>query len=283
MKQMRNVTLSVAFGGLLSSVLTEQTPDLTQLLRHVAAYVQRYEEQLSSMVAEESYRQTLRRRSKVRVAQTTTSDFLFLKGPDTVNWVGFRDVYTVDGQPVRQPEDRFGRLLRESADAMRQAAMLAEESARYNIGPVVRTINVPTLVLGWLRADVQGRFEFQRKGQRSVAGGGRCRVVRFYEREVPALIRGRDGSSVRSSGTFCASDDGRVWLTEVEPGEKARITVIYRHDPHLEMLVPSEMRELYRGPFDEILPRDGEGGTQSIECVATYSRFRRFDVTARIR
>lgn len=240
---------------------------LTQLLAAVAAYVETYEPQLSTMVAEEDYVQKLKR-WRDREEQRTVSDFLFLKLPRAVNWVGFRDVYSVDGEPVRDREDRFSAILKSGGDVEQQAAELAAESARYNLGSVVRSINVPTLVLGWLARDVQPRFEFEWEGRKTISGT-RCRVVTFREVETPTLVRGRADANVPSAGSFCASDDGRVWRTELQPQGRAKVTVTYRVDPQFAMLVPSEMREVY--------------GEESIECVAKYSKYRRFSVTTRIK
>ena len=245
-----------------------QDARLEELLAAVARYVESYESQLSTMVAEEDYLQTVRPRGRERAEQRTRSDFLFLKVPGAVNWVGFRDVYLVDGEPVQAERDRFSRIIRSGGDVATQAADLAAESARFNLGPVVREINVPTLVLGWLAREPQGRFEFEMKGRKTIAGN-RCRVVAFRERETPTLIRGRSDTNVASAGTFCASEDGRVWRTELLPQGRARVTVAYRFDRALAMLVPAEMREAY--------------GLDRMEGVARYSNFRRFSVTTRIR
>jgi hypothetical protein len=241
---------------------------LAALLAAVGRYVESYEPLLSAMVAEEDYVQTMRRRGRDREEQQTFSDFLFLKLPGAVNWVGFRDVYSVDGEPVRQERDRFSRIVRSGGDVAKQAADLALESAQYNLGPVVRAINIPTLVLGWLAPEVQGRFGFQLKGRKTISGV-RCRMVSFSERETPTIIRGRGDTNVPSSGSFCASEDGRVWMTELQPQGRASVAVTYRFDPQFEMLVPAEMREAY--------------GEDRIECVAKYSKYRRFSVTTRIR
>jgi hypothetical protein len=253
--------------ALLAGAAEPDDAQLSKLLFAVAQYVERYEPQLSSMVAEEDYQQTIRR-WREREEQRTISDFLFLKLPGSVNWVGFRDVYSVDGEPLRERKDRFHEILQRGGDVERQAAELAAESARLNIGSVVRSINVPTLVLGWLAHVPQGRFEFALKGRKTIAGT-RCRVVAFREREIPTLIRGRDDTDVPSGGSFCASEDGRVWSTELKPQGRAAVVVTYRAEPQFSMLVPDEMRESY--------------GEDRIECLARYSKYRRFSVSTRMR
>ena len=252
---------------LSSGALGTADKGLARLLAAVARYVEAYEPHLSSMIAEEDYLQKIRR-WRDREEQRTVSDFLFLKLPGAVNWVGFRDVYSIDGEPVREPQDRFTEILRAGGNVEKRAAELAAESARYNIGPVVRSINVPTLVLGWLAREPQRRFEFELKGQKKIAGV-RCREVEFRERETPTLIRGRGDTNVPSFGSFCASEDGRVWRTELQPQGRAVIVVTYRNEPQFGLLVPDEMREAY--------------GAERIECLAKYSKDRRFSVTSRIR
>ena len=256
----------LVFAAALSTNAIENVR-LEELLAAVARYVEGYEPQLSTMVAEEDYLQTVKR-WRERDEQRTVSDFLFLKLPGAFNWVGFRDVYTVDGERVRQPDDRFRRIVQSGGDVAKQAAELAAESAQYNLGPVVRTINVPTLVLGWLARDVQPRFSFALRGRKTIAGT-RCRVVSFSERATPTIIRGRGDTNLPSSGSFCAAADGQVLLTELQPQGRAMVTVSYRLDPQFQMLVPSEMRERY--------------DVESIECLAKYSKYRRFSVTTRIK
>jgi hypothetical protein len=255
---------------LIPAAVHADDPQLAKLLAAVAQYVEAYEPQLSAMVAEEEYHQKVRR-GRHREEQRTVSDFLFLKLPGALHWVGFRDVYSIDGQPLRDPQDRFHEILNRGGDVERQAVELAAENARFNIGEVVRRINVPTLVLGWLGREPQRRFEFALEGRKTISGT-RCRVVAFRERETPTLIRSRDDTDVPSSGSFCASTDGRVWMTELKPHGRvgrATVTVTYRLDPPLAMLVPHEMRERYR--------------EDRIECAARYSKYRRFSVTTRVR
>lgn len=264
---MRSAAVACAIALTFAAGARADDERLGQLLAAVARYVESYEPQLSTMVAEEDYHQEIRRRRDGE-EQRTVSDFLFLKLPGAVNWVGFRDVYSVDGEPLREPQDRFREILQGGGDVAKQAAELAAESARFNIGSVVRSINVPTLVLGWLASEPQRRFEFELEGHKTVAGV-RCRVVAFRERETPTLIRGRDDTNVPSFGSFCASSDGRVWRTELRPRGRATVTVTYRPEPQFGMLVPAEMRESY--------------GEDRIECRAEYTKYRRFSVTTRIR
>ena len=70
--------------------------------------------------------------------------------------MGFRDVFQVDGRAIRDHEDRLMKLVTQPAsDSIAQAKRMADESARFNLGSIVRTINMPTLALMFLRSDMQ--------------------------------------------------------------------------------------------------------------------------------
>src|SRR5882724_2164516 len=89
------------------------------------------------------------------------SDYLLVRSPDTSALVPFRDVLEVDGVPVRDRETRLAKLfLGGPADAMAQAARLANEGARYNLGNMRSTLGNPILGLGVLQKGYQSRFQF---------------------------------------------------------------------------------------------------------------------------
>ena len=108
----------------------------------------------SNVVAEEHYEQ--RTSSNVLrgshggsqpTSRTLVSDFLLVKLSGQDVWLPFRDVFEVDGKPVRDRQDRLTKLfLQPAATALQQAEQIVAESARYNIG-VARNINIPVLAL----------------------------------------------------------------------------------------------------------------------------------------
>ena len=76
------------------------------------------------------------------------SDFLLVRPEGEDHYFEFRDVFEVDGRPVRDREERLSRLfLDRSGASSRQIQEITNESARYNIGSVERTLNTPTLAL----------------------------------------------------------------------------------------------------------------------------------------
>jgi hypothetical protein len=113
-------------------------------------YLVRWQEQLSAVVAEEHYRQTVRTSNnrvswRLRDTRQLRSDVLLVKAPADSLWVCFRDVVAVDGAPVADRQDRFDALFSgPSATVLADRRLIAEESARFNLG-FFRTVNTPLL------------------------------------------------------------------------------------------------------------------------------------------
>lgn len=112
----------------------------------------------------------------------------------------------VDGKDVADRRDRLLGLLTGPAGGESELRRLADESARYNIGPVIRNFNVPTTALFFFHPDLVERFTFQRKGTRTIAGVTTWELD-FQETQRPTLVMKRDGRDVPCEGT--------IW---VEPG-----------------------------------------------------------------
>ena len=78
---------------------------------------------------------------------------------------------------------------------------LSDLQAKYNIGDLYRTINVPTLPLVFLLPDRQPRFRFKHTGTTS-QGDTLVWVVSYEERDRPTIVRTPEGRDVTSSGSF---------------------------------------------------------------------------------
>ena len=206
------------------------------------------------------------------------SDFVFLKGPSDSPWFGLRDTFTVDGTLVRDRDMRLQRLLSAGdSGSVEQARRIGAENARYNLGEVERTVNVPTQVLDLLHPRHVGRFTYRKVGEESIAGG---RYWRLGFREVlkPTLIKTREGANQPASGSIWVNPvDGSIVKTVLELGGdravemvRTRITVDFAVDPQLQFLVPVTMSEFYYRP------------TMQISGQASYSNFRRFETGVRI-
>jgi hypothetical protein len=251
---------------------------LSAVLARAGDYVVRFERDLSTIVAEEEYRQDVSGPAPAR--RTLESDLLLVHQPGTRGYLQFRDVFRVDGQDVRPRTERLRQLAANPSAVA--AATIVSESARYNIGDVERTINVPVLALAFLRPDNQWRFAFsaQPAAKRRAAPEAlpasphftvstEVEVVEYRERERPTIIRSPRGGNVPAHGRFWIEpDSGRVLMSELVAEDRtvhSTIDVSYQSEPVLGFLVPIEMHEAYWGRPNQ--PR--------VEGTATYRNFRK--------
>jgi hypothetical protein len=277
--------------------------DTRAVVERAVEYVTQFGQALGSVVATEEYRQevlglaeperyapppiTISQGIQVQPAapmtaqtglrQTLRSSFLFVQLPDEQGWVGFRDVLEVNGKRVgadaksRTPLDKPGES---SLDRWRR---LSEESARYNIGSIMRTLNVPTFALLVLHPENQARFSFTPAGHDRPAEKAACDVA-FQETASPTIVRTGVGADMRSSGTFrLDAATGRVLRSELIAGSTTagvglKATVQYEQDKRLQLWLPREMREEY-------VTKSGE----RLNCTARYSNYARTEITATVR
>ncbi len=239
--------------------------ELKLALARLFEYAEAYERQYSMLVAEEEYLQSH------RAGRTLTRADLMLVRPAN-RWVSFRDVFEVDGRPVRDREDRLRRLfLDETPEAKARLQSVMDESAKYNIGPVVRSINVPLFPLDILRSWNRERFDFT-LGRDDEVDGVRAWRIEYTERGRPTLVEGLEGEDVPIHGRFLVDQlTGAIVETTVELAKETvngEIVVRYGREPALGLWVPVQMRETYL-----------QGGRRILmEGRADYTKFRRFQV-----
>ena len=263
-----------------SALPAQQSVTVDDVIARAAAYVEIFVEQLSSVVMEEDYRQTYYPSPRERAARThLVSEFLLVRVNGVGEWVGFRDVFEVNGRQIRNRQDRLATLfLGDEATALVQGQRIAQESARYNLGSTQRTINVPTYALFFLHPAHTARFRFEKKDE-GCADEDTAWDIRFEEIEYPTVTRGFEGISLPSRGRFCLDPvSGRVIETRVElhhpSGNGGRVAADIEHrvrfalEPKLNLWVPVEMREHY-----------SEGGGRSTSSTAKYRNYRQFSVT----
>lgn len=273
-------------GGLcLSATISGREPRLKDVLSRLTQYLTAYERELATLVAEEHYEQSIRPPDGGPSAtrRTITSEFGFLRLPGRPEWLGLRDTFAVDGQPVPDHQrGRLDRVLTEGSNPQDLARRIVDENARYNLGGVTRTINVPMLALDFLGQRNRGRLSLQKRGEEQF-DGRTVWAVSFNERQRPTLVKTPDGRDrpVRGSALIDPAD-GSVLQTEIEfddgrgsSSPATTITVFYRPEATLGLLVPYEMRELYRLGMNALTP--GE-----INAVARYTNFRQFHTSARV-
>lgn len=270
-------------------------PDLVPILERAGRYVTAYQKTFSDLVAEEDYRQDLSEPTG-RFSRHSRAEMIFVSLPGPIPWAVFRDVHEVDGKKVRDREARLERLFRDSPDgavaAASRAKAILDESARFNLGPVRRTLNVPTFALLVLHPDHQHRFSFKHARGKSI-DGTQTVLVAFAERLRPTLVAGADGDVVANGSIWIDPDRGTVLRTDVgyssglegrfTGAARTRIVTEYGREPRLQVTVPVQMTETYEtgGGYYAGL-RDEWGRLRSgfaIKAVARYSGYRRFDVT----
>ena len=274
--------LAVAGVAAQPRVHTAQEPGtVDDVIARAASYVEAYVEGLSTVVMEEDYRQTFFEPGVRSPARTQlVSEFLLVRIPGADRWVGFRDVFRVNGRQVRDREDRLAALfLADSASgALAQARRISQESSRYNLGTTERTFNIPTFALFYLHPDNLGRFRFSKNGE-GCGGEDTAWDIGFEETQRPTLTRGYQGIDLLSRGRFCLDPaSGRVIETELKlhhpavgnerAATDATARVRFELEPTLTLWVPVEMRESYR-----------EQGGGSANSTARYRNYRQFGVT----
>ena len=263
---------------LLASPLKAQPPDVDAMLEKAADYVDAYKRDFVGLVAEESYRQeVIGRRTRTdfrgfpieapRQRRDLKSDILYVRMPDADRWLQFRDVFEVDGKPVRDRAERLAKLfLQPSRSVEKQAKDIDAESARFNIGDVSRTINMPLLALSVLESSSRPWYSFTGTRKKETW------EIEFREERGGTLIRTTGNQSMPSHGHFSIeASTGRVLSSELVAESstiQARIDVTYSPEASLQLLVPREMREKYES-------KDG----CVIEGRANYTKFRRYVVT----
>lgn len=280
---MARVRVAIASAALLTAVWSQpiRASDLSDIVDRASRYVASLGDELAEVVAEERYRQSWHAPGSESVERVLQSEFVLVGVGDRPEWVGFRDVFTVDGRRVHDREDRLRQLfLRRDPRVLERARVIADESARYNLGDIHRNFNVPTAALFFLHPVNRQRFAFELERIEDTDGETQW-VVRYDERQTPTLVRTPQGRSVPARGRFWIEPaSGRVvrtqlWL-QTESGPDGRmvdvnVAVSYARDSGLGLWVPAEMREHYTTTSDERLV-----------ATATYHNYRRFGVEARV-
>jgi hypothetical protein len=286
----RSLLAACVFAAVLPAAVSAQPPTLDQVLERVSAYLLAYEQQLTTVAADERFEERYRLKTgtsfyAVDDKQSLLSDFIFLRLPGGRSWLGFRDAFQVDGKPIRERSPRVQQVLSTGGDsAIEEATRIIAQNSRYTTGALYRTINVPTQSLDLLHPRYRSRFAFRKSGDAQV-DDRRVWVVAFTETVRPTVIATPDGRDWLSSGVaWVDPSTGAVLRTQLDlaaPNQKAspervaRTVVSYATDRALGFLVPREMTERYTAPTSAF---------QSYELTTRvrYSNFRQFQTTARL-
>ncbi len=281
---------SLTWSGMVTLLpvhVAAQTPaSLDIVLARLHAYLADYAQRLPATVAAEHY---VQRAATGRIARRELeSQFGLVRLPGVREWLGFRDVLRVDGTAIPDHEGRLEGLFQDpGSDAHARAMRVAEESARFNIGAVQRTINNPAVVLELLDGRNAARMRFSREGDATVSGIA-ADVIRFEETSTPTIIQ--------VEHTWDAPARGRAWVdpasgilvradctveTKIERSGNVTVSIAveFRPDSKLGFWVPASMQEEYRSR--PRMPLAGRGIRLSRVIAsgrATYDQYRQFAV-----
>jgi len=279
--------------------------DLQRVIERASDYVDRFEREFSTVVAEERYVQVVKpwmgappslgnepalawdpgtdgartsRGADVLLRRQLLSDLLLVQVPGQM-WIAYRDVAEVDGKAIRNRAVRIQELfLSNRVQDRKQLERIANESARHNLG-TFRNVNTPTFPLLVLRRSNVGRFSLtQYPDDRQ--DDECCVVVAFSEVARPTMVRSGMGRDVPIAGQFWIEErTGRVRRATMEFAQmrdqvRGLFDVRFRAASGLDVLVPDRLWEWYMTE-NPLAP----GRQAYVEGQAAYENIRRFTVT----
>lgn len=254
-----------------------QAPKLGDVVERIGRYVTEYGTRLASVVAEETYRQEISARTAAALGmparRTLRSDYVLTRLDGRGSWVGYRDTFEVDGRPVRDHEGRLQQLI--ASGALAQAARIADQNSRYNLGTrfFPRNVNVPTFALDLLSDTYRDRFGAQRIGT-EVVDGRVAWIIDFRERQRPTIVRTSNGRDRLSRIQVVADPEtGEVLRTTASWDQMVgSIVVEYGHVAGISAPVPLTMSERLNADDEAI----------GIRGDATYTNYRQFRTDGRL-
>ena len=286
----------------LTLAQTAVNPELHKVLERMGEYVVHYGDKASAIVAVEKYTQSVVLEGRTPIKpRKLTAEFAIVKVPG--GWVGYRDVIEVDGKKLRDRADRLASLVKGGGDIV-QFTTIANESARFNIGPISRNFNVPTAALFFFQPKDLKRFSFARTGEKQIEGITTWEIS-FQETTTPTFVTTGSGRDVPVEGTlWVVPENGTIVRTRIrlrkfldtvsgvssrprtathldEIDSEADVEVTYRLETELGLWLPAKMSEFYYGPL--ALETGKPPVTARANTIASYSDFKRFTATARIK
>ena len=267
---MRHRATGVLLLVLATRALLAQDVTLAVVLERLHQYLRDYAELLPATIAIERYNQRVGSRERVELE----SEFGIVRVPDNPQWLGFRDVMRVNGKAVESRDERLADLFENlTVSAIEQAGRISAESARFNIGPLRRSINDPALVLELLDWRNAHRMRVQ-KIREVTSNNIPVWIVRFQETGRPTIVRTSSLGDVPSNGqAWIDPSTGRLLRVQATigaiSGVKCDVDVTFEKVPQLDIFVPARMMERC---FDGAFVQEGE---------ATYDNYRKFTVETR--
>jgi hypothetical protein len=277
-------------GGSPETPQSRQETSIAAVVEAAANYVKEYQDQLTRILADESYTQQIRNQipadPNMSRSRTLKSEIAFMFADRT--WMAIRDVMQIDGKPVSSRPDLRADL--QLLPAAQVAGKFKTYNSRFNLGRVIRNFNEPTLSLLVLDSRYRDSFKFERK-RVGRSGGTMLVTLGFTELKPPWLIHNLDLAPVFSTGELVVeAGTGRVRRTLLRANigsVQMELTTIYAPEARLGIWVPTLFREHYEegvaagNSRTQMLTASGQ--VEEILCEARYANFRRFETTARIK
>jgi hypothetical protein len=254
----------------VTALAAGQAPKIGDVVGRIGSYVSEYGSRLENVVSEETYQQFSKSLFGLSLVRNLRSDYALTYLAER-GWVGYRDTFELEGQPVRGREDRLRRLL--AGGAISQATLIDRQNSRFNLANdrFTRTVNLPTLALELLEPRYGHRFSARRISSEPPAGGTDWRLE-FRERDRPTIVRTPDGRNQPSRIEVLADPvSGEIHRTVMSWDRvKGAITVEFGRVDGIPVPVPISMVERFSNGTDEV------GGD------ATYANYRRFETSGRV-
>src|SRR5688500_2809132 len=215
MARVRAAVVALASVAMLSAEVlpaASQAVKADERVARASQYVAEFVSRFSSVVAEEDYTQRLileRRTRRLR------SDFLIVQIPGGTDWLSFRDVFEVDGKPVRDRDERLVKLFLEppSDSLLRRASEISNAGTRFNF-PGIGGLNKPLMALALVQDAYREHFRWSLvKNDKGV--GPDVWSVRYEEFVRPTVLRGNGNRDLPINGQIWIDQPtGRVMKTE---------------------------------------------------------------------
>jgi hypothetical protein len=272
----------VAVGTASIGVRAQKAPALPDVLKTAGDYVLQYSQRLGAVAAEEEYMQFDTSSGQMGVPKRIYAEIVWLGGGNgTIG--GFRDVFAIDKQPVRQRDDRLLTLFKApSASSISEAQDMTDGAVHYYISSNLHALDQPMLALEFLEKENQERSTFKLESLKTM-NGAQVAIVKFNERNTPRLVpSGENGPGVGRFWIDAAT--GAVRQTELGIASRTdniRVSVKYALEPKLDLWLPVEMTQnvdASGGGSGGMNNMGGGGGYGALEGHANYSKFRQVPV-----